>query len=736
MDNNNRLLPYMDKSLSIVKRVDDLLSRMTVDEKAAQLKSCASWEYKNTEEWLDGNVGHYRTGNNGSAKVTAEGNNCIVKRQIEMSRLGIPPLRHDEALHGIGASSGTCFPCSTGLAAMFDDNLMYECANIIGKETAALGIFQVLSPVANITRDIRWGRSYETYGEDPYLSSRMTVAFVKGIEENGVIATPKHFVCNVGDGGRDSNEIHYSERFLREMFLPPFEAAVKEGKARGIMPAYNAIDGIPCHGNPWLLTELLRDEWGFDGIVVTDYGGIMGNHWRHGTSASPDDNYGDAYKAGIDVDLPDGGKDIKRLIENGTIPMELLDTIVKRILKVKFECGLFDNPYVDENHAEIVVHDDHNVKVALDTARKALVLLKNNNNVLPLKNVKRIGLFGPSANTKNLGGYSRCDMPHDVSPYEGIKKIAGGSIEILLNDKEDDPTALAAIAKNCDAAIIFVTIVESEGFDRNCTDLPVLNGEVSNEGRHSAAADDVDVNLIINTYTTGQITKGDQNQLIKVIAATGVPTVVVLTVGSPVTMGKWEKDVDAILLPWYGGEQGGVAIAEALFGKINPGGRTPFTFPKNQGQLPLYYNNAPSGRGYDYWDDDGKPQYAFGYGLSYTKFEYSDLLIRNTKIKIGENAYVSFKVKNVGEMAGDEVSQLYIHDCLSSVAKPLIELKGFKRFSLLPGEQIEVTLVLKPADLSLWNREMKFVQEPGEFSIMIGSASDDIKLNGSIFVIE
>jgi beta-glucosidase len=319
-------------------------------------------------------------------------------------------------------------------------------------------------------------------------------------------------------------------------------------------------------------------------------------------------------------------------------------------------------------------------------------------------------------------------MPHDVTPYEGILKAASNSIEVVLHDGESDP---AALAKTCDAAVVFVTIVESEGMDRNCTDLPILKGSVGNEGRHSGDG----VNIIVNTYTLGETVKGDQEALIKAIAATKVPTIVVLVAGSPVTMTKWEKDAAAILLPWHGGEQGGVAVAEALFGKINPGGKLPITFPRNQGQIPIYYNYPPSGRGYDYWDDDGKPQYPFGYGLSYTTFVYSDLTLSKTEYAAGENAVVSSKVKNSGKVTGDEVAQLYIHDSISSVTKPLKELKGFKRVTLQPDEVKEITLTLTSEQLSMWNLDMKWVEEPGEFEIMIGSSSDDIRLTAKFMVV-
>lgn len=729
---SGRLLPYRNPKLPVDVRVADLLSRMTQAEKLGQLQSqlldrpelgarraevgnvrnAAAFAHKN--RWL-------------TPAECAEVINKDQKFTIEGSRLGIPVIEHDESLHGASFGPATCFPQAIALAAMWDIPLMDQVAGAIGKEEQAVGVRQVLSPVVNISRDPRWGRTQETYGEDPYLSSRMGASFVKGLESHKVISSPKHFVANVGDGGRDSYAIYYSERQLREVYLPPFQACIQEGGAHSIMAAYNSVNGIPCHSDEWLLTKLLRDEWGFKGFVISDYEAIAGVFGRFNVAPTPEDGPLMAIKAGLDADLPNGGGMLPGLAKSGKLDKKTLDQAVGRILRAKFEIGMFDQPYVDPAQAAKVVRSQEHRDLALQAARESVVLLKNKGNLLPLKKsgMKAIGLFGPTANTANLGGYSRGTQGDDTTPMQSIQKIVGNGTQVLLHQPGQDPVALA---KKCDVAIIFTTVIEAEGSDRSSIDLPVI------KDAKTKVAEGKDVGgLIVNKFER-ELQQGDQEALIKAVAATGVPTVVVLINGSPVTMQKWLDDVGAVLEPWYGGEQGGTAVAEVLFGEYNPAGRLPITFPKSIGQVPLYYNFAPSGRGYDYYDLDGEPLFPFGYGLSYTKFDYSNIKVEPNRIPVNGKVTVSVDVKNSGAVKGDEVVQLYMHDEQASVARPLKELRGFSRVTLEPGQTKTVTFTLAKPQLAMWNREMKFVVEPGVFKVMVGASAKDIRQEGGFWV--
>jgi len=553
----------------------------------------------------------------------------------------------------------------------------------------------------------------------------MGVAFVKGMESHGVAATPKHYVGNVGDGGRDSYAVYYSERLLREIYFPPFEACIREGGAHSIMAAYNSLDGISCHGNEWLLTKVLRGDWGFKGYVVSDYGGVEGNFGRFNLATSPEEGSLMAINAGLDVDLPHGGERLLGLAKSGKLTQKTFDTAVSRVLRAKFELGLFDQPYVDPAKADAVVRSKEHLDLALEAARESIVLLKNNKNLLPLKkSTKVIGVFGPTANVANLGGYARGVVGADTTPLQEIRKLAHKGTQVLLHKPGEDPVALA---KKCNVAIIFTTIVEAEGNDRSNLDLPVIRDKATQTEK-------TDMNLIVNKFER-ELQRGDQEALIKSVAATGVPTVVVLINGSPVTMLNWIDKVDAVVEPWYGGEQGGTAIAEVLFGETNPGGRLPMTFPKTVGQVPLYYNFTSSGRGYDYVDLDGEPLFPFGYGLSYTKFEYSNLRVEPNHIPISGKVTVSVDVKNAGAKKGDEVVQLYLHQEQADVARPLKELKGFARVNLEPGATRTVSMTLDKRQIGMWNRAMKFVVEPATFHVMVGASCKDIRQEGS-FVVE
>jgi len=647
-----------------------------------------------------------------SPKESAELANKIQKFALKETRLGIPIIIHDECLHGCMAKGSSIFPQSIALASTWGPDLMKEIATAIGKETRARGIHQCLSPTINIARDPRCGRTEETYGEDTYLASLMAISFVKGVQSQKVAATPKHFAANfVGNGGRDSNEIHPSERILKEVYFPVFKASIKEAGALSIMAAYNSLDGLPCSSNRWLLTDILRGEYEFKGFVVSDYGSVIGIHTLHKVARTKAEVAKKAIEAGLDIELPESDcfEELLGLVKKGKLSEEVIDEAARRILRVKFWLGLFEEPYVDPEDAEKICNCQKHRKLALKAAREAIVLLKNDD-ILPLAgNLKSIAVIGPNANEIRLGGYSGYGVKV-VTPLEGIKNKVSKNTEVyfaqgckLTGSSRKGFEEAIKIAKKSNAAILFVgnsKETEGEGKDRCNLDLP-----------------------------------GVQEDLIKEISNTGTPVVVVLINGSAVTMSEWIHNVGAVVEAWYPGEEGGNAIGDVLFGNYNPGGKLPITFPKTVGQLPLYYNCKPTGRGYDYVDLRGKQAlFPFGYGLSYTEFKYSNLKINPQKITTQEKVNISLDVKNIGRYKGDEVVQLYIHDKVATLARPIKELKGFERITLEPEENKKVSFTLLSQDLVFYDINMDLVVERGIFEVMIGSSSEDIRLKGSFEV--
>lgn len=849
--------PYRNPSLSVEERVKDLLSRMTLEEKIAQLQ-CEIGDIEKrsiiTEKGIGGLAVILR---NYLPKESAERANQIQKLALKKTRLGIPIIIHDEALHGIVAKGGTSFPQAIGLAATWDTELMERVARAIAKETRTRGIRQVLSPVVNIARDVRWGRVEETYGEDPYLTARMGVAFCKAIESEGVITTPKHYAANVGDGGRDSNAIHFNERLLREIYFPAFKACFQEAGALSVMAAYNSLNGLPCSSNRWLLTDVLRKEWGFKGFVVSDYGSVTGIWNLHKTAATREEAAKQAIEAGMDMELPSiniFGEPLLQAVKSGLVRQATVDEAVKRILYAKFKLGLFENPYVDPEEALRVNDSREHRELALEAAQKAIVLLKNENGALPLrKGLKSIAVLGPVADAVRLGGYSGFGMKV-VTILEGIKNKVSPSAQVFhakgcelesaplpsiaseylfppdgkegeqglrgeyFNNMElsgkpalvridrqinfdwgsDSPlpginpdqfsirwtgklipkmTSVYQLSITTDDGVRFWVsgeLLVDKWIDRAPTaDFVTLKLEAgrvydikieyyeNGGGAFASLGWDLkqEVNLAFKqalelaqkaevAIITAGIVEGEgrdrakldlpglQEELILRVADTGVPTIVVLMNGSAVTMSNWMKKVKAIVEAWYPGEEGGNAVADVLFGDYNPGGRLPITFPQHVGQTPLYYNPKPTGRGYDYVDMSGKPLFPFGYGLSYTKFEYSNLQIRPEKIAPSENVTISVDVENIGDLRGDEVVQLYLRNVVSSMARPFKELKGFRRITLGPKEKITVAFILKPEDLAFLDINMKSIVEPGTMEIMVGSSSEDIRLKGSFEVVE
>lgn len=726
--------PYQNPALSSEKRADDLIGRMTLEEKVFQLQSQMKFmhEYKDRDFRVGNvrNIGHFMHKDAKapvSASACAEAINTDTRKSVEASRWGIPVLQHGEALHGAQWGNATCFPQSIGMAAAFDDELYFQVGQVVTKELRAVGVRQVLAPVVNISRDPRWGRTEESYGEDVFLNSRMGVAYTKALEQGGVIATPKHFVDNYSDGGHDSYASNNSWRVLRETFLEPFRACFVEGGARSVMAAYNSIDGVPCHNNNVLLNDILRGEWGFKGFVVSDYSGVNGVYKAHKLAESYQDAQAQCFEAGLDVDLPRGYPDLVGLVKNGRISEKQIDRSLHRVLICKFDLGLFDQPFVDAAKADEIVRCPEHKQLALEAARKVMTLLKNKDGILPLSDskIKRVGLFGPAANVLSLGDYSG---PYGgwkgdgaPTPWQAIAERLKGKAEIVLHQPGTDA---ASLAKTCDVVILFGSIREGEGHDRSLLTLP---------SRPVRAAKSFE-NAMIVEDTEAPVINIDQEKMINELAASGTKTVVVLQNGSIVDVRAWINNVDALLEAWYPGEQGAIAIAETLFGDNNPGGRLPFSWARHAGQLPIYYDIKPSGRDYVYNDDDGKPMFPFGFGLSYTTFEYSGLVLPS-EVKKDGTVEVKFTLKNTGKVKGDEVVQLYLHDELASVVRPLRELKAFKRVSLNAGESREIELTLPYRSFGFWDRKLKFGVEPGEFKVFIGRNVADTQLEGSLNVL-
>ena len=734
---------YLDATYSVEQRVDDLLSRMTLEEKIAQLGSV--W----TRDLLaDGKLSSEKAGQllkNGIGQITriagatslppnevAELANEIQRFLVEKTRLGIPAIIHEECLSGFMAMSATTFPQAIGLASAWDPELVKEVSSIIREQMRATGAHQGLSPVLDVARDPRWGRVEETLGEDPYLVMTIGCAYIKGLQgekpESGIIATIKHFAAHgFSEGGRNCAPVHVPPRELRDTFLLPFEAAVKEAGAGSVMNAYHDIDGIPCAASQELLTNILREKWGFKGFVVSDYGAIEMLQTFHHVAGSKKEAAKMALEAGIDIELPGVnyyGEPLIEAVREGFISEATIDEAVRRHLRAKFILGLFENPYVDAGKAPAVFDTREHREIALKAACESIVLLKNENGVLPLsKNIRSVAIIGPSAaSTRNLlGDYSYTahlskekDAVPIVSILDGIKSIVSSDTAIhyakgceISGDSTDGFAEAIEAAKKAEVAIVVVG--ERSGLSANDT---------SGEGRDRA-----DLRL-----------PGVQEELIRAIHATGTPVVVVLINGRPLSIEWMAANVPAILEAWLPGEEGGNAVARILFGDYNPAGRLPISFPGQSGQIPVYYSRKPSSWR-DYVFASAKALFPFGHGLSYTKFEYSNLEISPDKVGPAGKVNISFDIMNTGERPGDEVVQLYVHDVIASLARPVKELKGFRRINLKAGEKKTLTFILSMDQLAFHNRDMNLVVEPGMFEVMVGSSSEDIKLTGSFEVV-
>ena len=714
---------YQDRNLPVEKRVADLMKRMSLEEKVAQISAQLLFgdEYNDKRDYSAGhirNVGHFMP--NASPGEVAEAINEDMRRSIEASRWGIPVLQHGEALHGAQWGNATCFPQSIAMGATFDEDLYYRVGQVVAEELRAVGVRQVYAPVINITRDQRWGRGQESYGEDVLLNSRMGVAYVRALEEGGVVATPKHFVDNYGEGGHDSFASITSWREFREVYLEPFRACFQEGGAHSVMSSYNSVDGIPSSCNSRLLQEILKDEWGFDGYVVSDYGAVDIVCERQFQAESREDALARCLQNGMDIQLHTTNRQLLDLVCEGKVSRKTLDEAVRRILTVKFELGLFDDPYVDPEKAAVTVRSDAHRELAYESACKSMTLLKNDG-ILPLRDIRCIGLFGPAADALNLGdysgGYAGWHGDGAITPYEGLKAVFDG--EVLLGTGQD----VSELASRCDVLLFFPTIAEEEGSDRSSFRLPSAH---LTPRREEIGA------VVISDQQAHRVTI-DQEKMVRDLIATGKPVVVVLHNGAVVEISDWVDGAAAVLEAWYPGEQGGRAIADILTGRRNPGGRLPFSWVRSIGQNPCYYSIKPSGRGYGYVENDGSPLYPFGYGLSYTTFGYGDFRLPG-HLAAGEPLRVKVTVTNTGTVEGDEVVQLYAHDELASVARPMKELVAFKRITLAPGESREVELEVPFRRFALWDAQMVQRVEEGWFSLWLGRNATERITGGRVFV--
>ena len=865
---------YKDPSQPIEARVQDLVSRMTPDEKFWQLFMIPGDLSQGKDRYKDGIFGFQVGAAEGDGatgqvlKYSPESNayemavkiNEIQKFFVEETRLGIPIIVFHEALHGLCSKGAVAFPQSIGMAASFNTDLMHEVSAAIATETHARGIRDILSPVVNLAVDVRWGRTEETYGECPYLSSRMGVAFVSECEKRGVITTPKHFISNVGAGGRDSYPISSDERYIKEYNLQAFKACFEQGGSRSVMTAYNSLDGTMCSANDWLLRTILKEEIGFRGFVITDACALGGSNALHMTSK----DYAGSAKMGIE-----GGLDVifqtayehyplfKEAFDKQMIDPARIDDAVARVLRAKFELGLFEAPYIDAEMAEAQTNTPEHRDVARRMARETFVLLKNDNNTLPISgNVKSVALIGYDVAAGRLGGYAGPGT-NTVNILEGMKEVLGSGVkinyapgvEIVHSDYGVVPSSALSTDfegsrkqglkgeywanSNFEGKPVMTQLNHNVNFGWTLYSpseelIPydsysaVWTGKIKSPvsgryrigatgndgyriwidgkllvdnwrkvsfGTHTAPFDwvkDKEYDIKVEYYETagnavfrlvwnagaeqswkkqiqdavtaartsdvaivtvgiheGEFSdraklslQGKQEELINAVAATGKPVVVLLVAGSAVTMDNWIDNADAILDIWYPGDEGGYAVAEVLTGKYSPSGKLPITFPLHEGQLPLAYNHKPTGRGDDYNNLSGQPLFPFGYGLSYTTFEYSGFSFDDEEIVKNASTKLRCKVKNTGDREGAEVVQLYMKDVLASLAQPVTQLKDFRKIVLKPGEEKEVVFEITPDMMKLLNSDMRWVVEPGEFRFMIGSSCKDIRLRGNLTVTE
>jgi beta-glucosidase len=705
---------YKQPSVPISQRVDDLLSRMTLDEKVRQLdlySGATALVDQHTDETHATPAAHFLPGKAqemwgdlGVGAVhdlnpTPEQANTIQQWVLAHNRLGIPALFIEEGLHGF--DTGTVFPVPIGLAATWDPGIVKKVGGAIAAEARATGVGMILGPVLDLAREPRWGRVEEDYGEDPYLTGQLGLAYVLGAQgenlnsDHSVVAEPKHFAGHGSpEGGTNTSPVHIGERELRSVMLKSFEPAIRDGKAMGVMAAYHEIDGIPITADPFLLKKILRQEWGFQGFVLSDLGAVQRLYTVHHVAATPKEAVCLGVKSGVDMQFYDFEHEVfqKALMDcvrEGSLPESDLDRAVKSVLRVKFALGLFDHPLTDPGLRARTYRSQAHLDLTLEAARKQMTLLKNDGHLLPLsKSTKKIAVIGPNADVAQYGDYENESNGVRISMLAGIRALVPQAA-IEFNAGKD---IAAAVAKAKDADVVILGLGERQG--------------ISGEG-----FDRADLNLPDN-----------QEQLLEAVVAAGKPVVLVLENGRPLTIGWAKEHVPAILEAWYPGEFGGRAIAETLFGDNNPAGRLTITFPRSVGQLPDFYNFDPS-RTHKYVDDDGAPLFPFGFGLSYTSFRYDHLAVQTPSPGSNGDVVVTVDVTNDGDRSGEEVPQLYVRQDVGSVETPDRSLKGFSRIVLNPRETKTVTFRVPQGQLAVWDVENKWTVEAGQYTVWIGGSS-------------
>ncbi|MCY1721253.1 glycoside hydrolase family 3 C-terminal domain-containing protein [Prolixibacteraceae bacterium Z1-6] len=754
--------PYKNPNLSAAERTHDLLSRMTLEEKVGQMLCPMGWEmyeqngdevscsdkFKNELQkkhtgmlWATYRADPWtrKTLDNGlNPEMAAKAGNALQRYCIEETRLGIPIFLAEESPHGHMAIGTTVFPTGIALASSWSEDLLTEVGAVMANEIRLQGAHIAYGPVLDLARDPRWSRVEETFGEDPVLSAKLGAAMVKGegagdlSNENSVISTLKHFVAyGVPESGQNGNASSVGMHELHQNFLPPFKAAIDAG-ALSVMTSYNSIDGIPCTANSYLYRDILQNDWNFSGYSVSDLYSIEGIHGSHYVAPTIQDAAVLALEAGVDVDL--GGDAYTKLIaaaKESKIKEDLIDSAAYRVLRLKFEMGLFENPYVDPLKAKQEVRNEANITIARKAAQQAIVLLKNTNNLLPLdKNIGKVAVIGPNAHNRYnmLGDYTAPQEDSNVKTIlDGIStKIGAKNVEYVKGCSIRDTTwqnieEAVAAAKNADVIVVAVG-------GSSARDFKTSYKETGAAVASSTTVSDMECGEGFDRATLGLL--GYQMDLLRAVKATGKPLIVVYIEGRPLNMNWADENADALLNAWYPGQEGGNAIADILFGDYNPAGRLPVTVPRNVGQVPIYYNKK-NPNAHNYVELSATPLYPFGYGLSYTTFEYKNLKVEklaNDKFK------VSFVVKNTGNYDGDEVAQLYLRDEYASMVQPMKQLKHFKRIFLKKQTEKELSFTITEDDLSIVNRNLKRVVETGSFKLMIGSASDNIRLESTLRV--
>ena len=707
----------MAQTANVDERVEELLSKMTLEEKIGQMNQVSAG-YQAIDAISNGQVGSILN------VVDPVEINAVQRAAVEKSRLGIPLLVSRDVIHGFR----TIFPIPIGMAATFDPAIVEQGARVSATEATASGVRWTFSPMLDIARDPRWGRVAEGSGEDPYLDVQMGVAMVKGYQgedftdPTSMAACIKHFVgYGAAEGGRDYNTTMISERALRNTYFPAFKACVDAG-ALTLMTSFNDVDGIPSTGNDWLMQDILREEWGFDGMVVTDWNS-SGEMIAHGFAEDLKDATAISINAGVDMDMMSWGyiQYVKQLVEEGRISMETIDNAVRNILRLKFRLGLFENPYVDETLARKVAYAPEHLAAAKQCAVESIILIQNNNNVLPFKGVETILVTGPMADAPydQLGTWAfDGEEQHTVTPLAALRKDYNVIYEPVLAYSRDANTAnIKAAKKAAKKADAIVVCVGEEA---------ILSGEA-----HSLS----NLNL-----------QGAQSELIAAMNATGKPVVVVVIAGRPLTIERDLAECDAMLYAFHPGTMGGEAIADLIAGREVPSGKLPMTFLRDAGQAPFYYNHPMTGRPNNgtetllndiplkagqtslgctsyYLDTGYGPLFPFGYGLSYTTFEYANVSLDKYELNQSDYIHIDFDLTNTGDYEATEVVQIYVRDLVGSVVRPVKELKGFMRVTLKPGETKHLMYDLPVSDLAFWNRDMEYVVEPGEFQLWVAGDS-------------